>query len=187
MLRVWLVSLVVMAASFCSDCVSASDESKTETVATERMVLPCLSDGSTFDLSKQKARYVVLHFLLKTECPFCLKHTRDYASLAATTPGVIHLFLKPDSIAEIKAWAGKTRKEGVKDAPQIYRDPDAKLAKQFGIPDGYKFHGQTVHFPALVVLDGQGKELFRYIGKDNSDRVKPKDFLAKLAEATAKR
>lgn len=144
-------------------------------------------DGSKFQLSKQGGKVVVLHFLLKTECPFCLKHTRDYASLAATTPGVIHIFLKPDSITEIKAWAGKTSNVGVQDAPQIYHDPDAKLAKQFGIPDGYKFHGQTVHFPALVVLDGQGKELFRYIGKDNSDRMKPKDFLAKLAEATAKR
>ncbi len=143
-------------------------------------------DGSKFQLSGQRGKVVVLHFLLKTECPFCLQHTHDYAALAATTPEVVHVFLKPDSVAEIRTWAGKLSKEDLKELPQIYRDPDATLAKQFGIPGGYKFHGQTVHYPALVVLDGKGKELFRYVGKNNSDRMKPTDFNAKLAEATAK-
>lgn len=29
----------------------------------------------------------------------------------------------------------------------VDRDPKARLAKDFNIPDGYAFHGQTVHFP----------------------------------------
>jgi len=144
-------------------------------------------DASKFQLSKNRGKVVALHFLLKTECPVCLRHTHDYAALAATTPDVLHIFLKPDSDAEIKAWAGKIRKDDLKDTPVIYRDPNAKLAKQFGIPDGYKFHGQTVHFPALVVLDGNGKELFRYVGKSNSDRMSTTDFTSKLAEATGKK
>ncbi len=144
-------------------------------------------DGSQFQLSKQRGKVVVLHFLLKTECPFCLKHTHDYAALAATTPEVVHVFLKPDSVAEIKAWTGKLSKDDLKELPRIYRDPDAKLATQYGIPDGYAFHGQTVHFPGLVALDAKGKELFRYVGKNNSDRMKPKDFTVKLAGATTKR
>jgi peroxiredoxin Q/BCP len=144
-------------------------------------------DGSQFQLSKQRGKVVVLHFLLKTECPFCLKHAHDYAALAATTPEVVHVFLKPDSVAEIRAWAGKLSKDDLKELPRIYRDPDATLAKQFGIPGGYQFHGQTVHFPALVALDAKGKELFRYVGKNNSDRMKPEDFTVKLAELTTKR
>jgi len=32
------------------------------------------------------------------------------------------------------------------------------LAKEFIIPDGYKFHGQTVDFPALVLLDESAEE-----------------------------
>ncbi len=144
-------------------------------------------DASKFQPSKNRGKIVVLHFLLKTECPVCLRHTHDYAALAATTPDVLHIFLKPDSDPEIKAWAGKISKDDLKGTPVIYRDPNAKLAKQFGIPDGYQFHGQTVHFPALVVLDGNGKELFRYVGKSNSDRMSPADFTAKLAEATAKK
>lgn len=144
-------------------------------------------DASKFQLSKNGGKVVVLHFLLKTECPVCLRHTHDYAALAATTPDVLHIFLKPDSDAEIKAWAGKISKDDLRDTPVIYRDPNAKLAKQFGIPDGYKFHGQTVHFPALIALDGNGQELFRYVGRSNSDRMSIADFTAKLAETAGKR
>ncbi|MCU0228402.1 MAG: ribonuclease J [Bryobacterales bacterium] len=49
------------------------------------------------------------------------------------------------------------------------------------IPDGYQFHGQSVHFPALVALDGEGKEMFRYVGKSNRDRMSVDDFTSKLA------
>lgn len=142
--------------------------------------------GTSFALSEQKGKVIVLHFLLKTECPYCIKYTNDYAKLASKTPDVVHLFLKPDSADEIKAWAGKISQTDLKDHPVIYRDPDARLAKEFGIPDGYKFHGQTVHYPALVVLDDSGQELFRYVGKGNTDRMKPDDFIAKLKAVKAK-
>lgn len=140
--------------------------------------------GATFAMSEQKGKVVVLHFLLKTECPFCLKLTNDYARLGASDPGVLHLFLKPDSTEEIKVWAGKINQEGLKNPPVIYRDPDGRLAKQFGIPGGYKFHGSTTHYPALVLLDGSGKEVFRYVGTSNSDRMKPDDFITRLAMVT---
>jgi peroxiredoxin Q/BCP len=144
-------------------------------------------DGSKFQLSGHRGRVVALHFLLKTECPFCLRYTHDYAALAASTPNVVHVFLKPDSAEEIQRWAGKLDKTGLTKLPVIYRDPDAKLAKAFGIPDGYRFHGQVVHFPALVVLDGKGKELFHYVGKNNGDRMPTADFTAKLAAIASKR
>jgi thioredoxin-dependent peroxiredoxin len=135
---------------------------------------------TTFTLSEQKDKLIAVHFLLKTECPYCIKYTNDYARLARKNPDVVHLFLKPDNADEIKVWAGKLDKDGIKDLPVIYRDPDARLAKKFGIPDGYKFHGQSVHYPALLLLDSSGQELFRYVGKNNSDRMKPDDFVAKL-------
>ncbi len=140
-------------------------------------------DSSRFQLSKHRGQIVVLHFLLKTECPYCLRYTHDYAALAETTPGVFHIFLKPDSDADIDVWASKLRSDDLKGVPVIYRDPNAKLADEFGIPDGYKFHGQTVHYPALVALGADGKELFRYVGKSNADRLSVAAFTAKLAEA----
>ena len=134
--------------------------------------------GEAFRLSEARGKYVALHFLLKTECPYCLKHTRTYDEKAATVPGVIQVFLKPDGDAEIKKWATKLGDVG----PTIYRDADAALAKQFNIPDGYKFHGQTGHYPALVLLGPDGREVFRQVGKSNLDRLPFDKFAAKVAE-----
>ena len=68
------------------------------------------ADGKVFKLSDARGKYIALHFLLKTECPFCLKHTRDYARKSASTPDAVHIFLKPDSADEIKAWASKANR-----------------------------------------------------------------------------
>ncbi len=137
---------------------------------------------NVFKLSEAKGKFVALHFLLKTECPYCIRHTHDYVKKSADDSQVIHLFLKPDTDAEIKAWASKLGEDSLK--VTIYRDPDAALAKAYNIPDGYKFHGQTVHYPALVLLDANGKEVFRYVGKSNADRLDYEKFSAKLKELT---
>jgi len=146
----------------------------------EDFTLQSATDSKTFKLSDTKGKYVALHFLLKTECPFCLKHTRIYAQKSAGDSRVVHIFLKPDTDAEIKEWAGQLEGESAK--LTIYRDPNAQLAKAYDIPDGYKFHGQTVHYPALVLLDANGKEAFRYVGKNNTDRLAYEKFSAKLQE-----
>lgn len=135
--------------------------------------------GKVFRLSDARGNYVALHFLLKTECPVCLRHTGEYGKPAATPADVVQVFLKPDSAEEIKAWSAKLAPGA---APVIYRDPDAELAKAFAIPDGYAFHGETVHYPALVLLDPAGKEVFRYVGRNNADRYGAEKLTAKIAE-----
>lgn len=142
--------------------------------------------AAKFELKDHQGKKIVLHFLLKTECPFCLRYTHEYAQLAASTPDVIHLFIKPDSEKDIRAWVKQLVKTEDTPQPTIYRDAGAKLAKRLGIPDGYQFHGQSVHYPAMVVLDGTGKEMFRYVGKSNTDRMSKDDFVEKLASMTAK-
>jgi peroxiredoxin Q/BCP len=138
-------------------------------------------------LSDAKGRYVAIHFLLKTECPLCLRHVNTYATRGpAELPDVVQLFLKPDGDAEIAAWAAKLPAGDGAARPAIYRDPDAGLATAFGIPSGFQFHGQTVHYPALVLIGPGGNEVFRYVGKDNADRL-PFDLLkAKVADLKSK-
>lgn len=131
--------------------------------------LKSATSDASFKLSAQKGKIVVLHFLLKTECPFCLRHTREYMSMAKDLPNTVQVFIKPDAEADIRQWAGKLPPESVRNNP-IYRDVDATLAKAMNIPDGYKFHGQVVHYPALVLINTKGEEVFRYVGKNNSDR-----------------
>jgi peroxiredoxin Q/BCP len=136
----------------------------------------------TFTLSQAKGKYVALHFLLKTECPVCLEHTRTYAAKASSLPNVLQVFIKPDSDEDIMKWADKLTTEDKSKGPVIYRDPDAKLADAFGIPNGYAFHGETVHYPALVLLGPDGKEVFRYVGKNNTDRFAFEKLVAKIGE-----
>ncbi|MBN8247632.1 MAG: redoxin domain-containing protein [Verrucomicrobia bacterium] len=128
------------------------------------------ADGSEFRLSGARGRYVALHFLLKTECPICLRHTRDYARRGPGLTNVVQVFLKPDSEEEIRRWTS-TMDAGDPIKVTVYRDPEAALADAYGIPGGYAFHGQKVHYPALILLDPAGKEVFRHVGTNNSDRL----------------
>lgn len=143
--------------------------------------LKSATDNSTFDLKKQKGKFVALHFLLKTECPFCIKHTQDYFSKANTLPNVKQVFIKPDTELEIQSWAKKLS-PGEQSQFPIYRDPEAKLAELFKIPNGYRFHGQVVHYPATILINTKGKEVFRYVGKSNRDRLSFEALVAKVAE-----
>lgn len=143
------------------------------------------TDDSTFSLKDARGKFVAVHLLLKTECPLCLKHTRNYIAKASTLPNVVQVFLKPDTDDEIKAWAAKIPADELAKYP-IYRDPDAKLAEEFGIPDGYEFHGQVVHYPATVVIGPDGKEVFRYVGKSNRDRLAFEKLAEKVGELSSK-
>lgn len=140
--------------------------------------------GTRFSRSDAAGKYVAIHFLLKTECPVCLRHTREHFKRAGELPDVVPVFLKPDSADEIRAWLGKLGDEAAKQ-PVIYRDPDAALARRLQIPDGYAFHGETVHYPALVLLNPSGEEVFRYVGKNNGDRFGFDQLAAKVAELKA--
>jgi peroxiredoxin Q/BCP len=137
------------------------------------------SGEQTFRLSSAKGSYVALHFLLKTECDSCARHVAEHARRAAELAGVRHVFLKPDDEAAVKRWSDALREQGV--AATIYRDADAKLAAEYQIPDGYAFHGETVRYPALVLLGPDGQEVFRRVGKDNMDRVSFDQLAAKVS------
>lgn len=149
----------------------------------EDFTVKSATDKSSFTLKEARGKYVAVHFLLKTECPLCLRHTRDYMTKAPTLPNVIQVFVKPDTDKEIEAWAAKLPAEELAKLP-IYRDANARLAKAFDIPDGYQFHGQVVHYPATVLIGPDGKEVFRYVGKSNSDRLAFEKLAEKVAELT---
>lgn len=145
----------------------------------DNFTLKSVTDNSTFSLKKAKGNFVVLHFLLKTECPYCIRHTSEYFEKSTTLSNVIQVFIKPDNEAEIKEWAKKIKSNN---SFPIYQDIDAKLADHLNIPNGYQFHGQVVHYPALIILNRKGEEVFRYIGKNNSDRYSFDKLKVKIDE-----
>ena len=141
--------------------------------------LTSVTDNTTFTLSKSKGKFIALHFLLKTECPYCIRHTSEYFEKASSLANVIQVFIKPDSEEEIKTWANKLKSTN---SLPVYQDVNANLADQFNIPNGYSFHGQIVHYPALVLLNEKGEEVFRYVGKNNSDRFSFENLKLKIEE-----
>ena len=138
--------------------------------------LPSATGGAAFTLSAAESDYVALHFLLKTECPYCMRHTMTYATRSEELPGVRQVFIKPDTREEIQEWAAKVDDVGL----DIYQDENAKLARDMGIPYGYKFHGQVVHYPALILLDKEGNEVLRYVGEHNGDRMSFDDLVERI-------
>lgn len=152
---------------------------ETQAQKIQDFTLSSVTNKNTFTLSKSKGKLVVLHFLLKTECPYCIRHTSEYIEKAISLPNVIQVFIKPDNKQEIKEWANKIKSNN---SFPIYQDQDAKLADQFNIPSGYQFHGQVVHYPALILLNEKGEEVFRYVGKNNSDRFSFDRLKAKIEE-----
>ncbi|NUN68710.1 MAG: TlpA family protein disulfide reductase [Bacteroidetes bacterium] len=143
--------------------------------------LPSATDTSHFTLSRERGSYIALHFLLKTECPYCIRHAREYIKKAPTLPGVQQIFIKPDTEEEIRAWAVKLSPDDPFPFP-VYQDKDAALAERLGIPGGYHFHGQVVRYPALILLDPKGREVFRYVGTGNADRLPFEKFAEKVRE-----
>ena len=146
------------------------------------------ADGDdVFHLSDARGSYVALHFLLQTDCSNCMRLTRDYVARAEEVPDVVHVFIKPDTVEEIKGWTVKmtnifNENEIAKEAglPAIYRDAGASLARSLGIPHGYEFHGEVVHYPATVIVGPDGMEVFRYVGETTGDRLLFEQFAVKM-------
>lgn len=149
--------------------------------------LPAITRGEDFVLSdalgESDGQWVALHFLLKTDCPLCLTYTmrfhesREQLPGVSGGPGVRHVFIKPDDPRIAARWV-KTARVFAKDLPTIHRDPGASLAKKLDVRFGHRFHGETVHYPCLVLIDPQGRERYRYTGTSTFDRA----TVAKLAE-----
>jgi peroxiredoxin Q/BCP len=143
-----------------------------------------LTDGTRqFRLSDVAGRYVALHLLLPADCPYCIRHLADYEQHAPAVAGVVHIMVKQGPAADFAAWRAKLSPEQTGSVP-VFRDPDGTLARRFNIPDGYEFYGHNAHYPALIVLGPDRRELFRYVGRDNSDRMPFAEFAARMADVT---
>ncbi|WP_109829346.1 peroxiredoxin family protein [Reichenbachiella versicolor] len=145
----------------------------------KNFTLQSVTNDKEFTLNEAKGRYIALHFLLKTECPVCMRHTMNYYNRAGELPNVEQLFIKPDTDAEIQEWADDLSKDDGIDIT-IYQDKEAQLARKFKIPHGYFFHKQLVHYPAFILLNEKGKEVFRYVGKNNRDRYSFDQLVEKM-------
>ena len=176
MIRKSMILAVALATGFfVFNSYSQAEEMATPMVADFTLQSVGDTPTKTFKLSENKGKHVVLHFLLKTTCPVCQRLTMSYYNELKDNDNVVQVFIKPDDPKVIEKWLGK-----MKDRPTIYHDPNAQLAAKYGVKDGFRFHGEVVHYPAFILLDENGKEVFRYVGKNNRDRFTYSDFAKKF-------
>ena len=138
-------------------------------------------EGRQFNSADARGQFLAIHFLLTTECPYCSRLINEYTRNAPTLAGIRQIFVKPDSLEAFDAML-----KGLPDGDKlpIYRDADSKLVEKSKFDGGYKFHGQVMHYPAVIILNETGKEVFRHIGKSNADRLPFASYAAKVAELT---
>lgn len=170
------LSVVALVAVVASASLFASE---TESKKVKDFTLKAINKDHTFKLSEVEDKYVALHFLLKTDCPICIRYTTEYFEHEKKHPDVLNVFIKPDSAEEIEQWVSYMDGDI---HPPIYRDADAKLAKQLKVKHGYEFHGEVVHYPAFILIDKEGKEVFRYTGKNTGDRFFYEKFKEKAED-----
>lgn len=131
------------------------------------LTLTAITDHHTFSLADGKGKFLALHFLTKTDTPECTNFVHDFLRAAPTVAGVTHVFIKPDSEGEVKAWSAQFND----DARSIFLDPNSALAQDLKVPTGLTINGTSSTFPATIVFDIAGKELFRYEGTAHHDHL----------------
>lgn len=148
--------------------------------------LLAVADHHTFALADAKGKYLALHFLTKSDTAAdtaeCAKFVQDVLRSAPTVAGVMHVFIKPGSEGEVKAWAAQFNE----DAARVFLDPDGALAKDLKVPDGLSINGTTSTYPTTIVFDTSGKELFRHEGRSAHDHI-AFDALKRQLESTWRR
>jgi thiol-disulfide isomerase/thioredoxin len=155
---------------------------KTQAVANPSPASFTVGDpGRQFNSESARSQFLAIHFLLPTDCPYCIREIREYVESAPTLAGVRHIYVNAHTPEGFAEW--------IKTVPNattlpIYRDQDAQLSKKFNIPGDYQFHNAVMTYPALVLLDPQGREVFRHVGKKNTDRLPFATLAAKVAELT---
>lgn len=140
--------------------------------------LTAITDHHTFSIADAKGKYLALHFLTKTDTAECTAFVREFLRQGASVAGVMHVFIKPDSEGEVKAWAAQFKD----DAATIFLDPDSALAKDLKVPDGLSIGGTTSIYPVSIVFDPARQELFRHEGKAHHDHITFEAFKGKLGE-----
>ena len=167
--------LALLVAVFASGLAGAAENADPPSETPRQYRLFAMDGSGEVTIQELKGQYTALHFLLKTECLFCLMHTRTYALQGEMYPEVRHLFIKPDEEAAIERWTESLLDEASGappglEVPAIYRDPHGSVARHLRITHGYEYHGELMRFPAFVLIDPDGTEVYRYIGQNTGDR-----------------
>lgn len=135
-----------------------------------------VADDRSLSIDDLKGSYLALHFVGATTSPAGAKFVRDTISNAPSVAGVMHLFISAEPAAQVKAWAEQFGDS----AKMVFVDKDGGLAADLGLKAGSSA-GVTGE-PATIVLDPEGKELFRSVGAGLDDYLSFDRFARQMAD-----
>lgn len=170
--RIGLVSVMTFAVTLASPLLVSADD----TAPAMMHSLSAATDSHPFMIADAKGHYLALHFLTKTDTTECTAFVREYLRAAPGVAGVMHVFIKPDEQSEVKVWSMQFKN----DAAAIFVDKDSALANDLKVPGGLAIASTTSNFPATIVFDREGRELFRHVGKSHDDHMLFTEFAARI-------
>lgn len=146
----------------------------------------CGGNEALFQLSAHKGSWVLLDFLLPVEDATEAAHyaaIESEASRLLYEHGILPVFFKPNDSEATAKWWNSLASHSV----PIFRDPDGKLASALGIPKGVFLMEGPAHYPAVILVDPDGNEVWRATGKNAGDRVDVATILDEKKKATVQR
>ncbi len=156
-------------------------------LATESGVVPdfiakqCGGNEIRFKLTDHRGSWVLLDFLLPGDSAADKEH---YASIEGNLDKLVYgmnlkpVFFKPEPEAEIaKWWEGQPSNR-----IPVMQDPSGKLSRALKIPYGLKLDDQITLYPTVVLLDPDGNEVWRKVGKTAEERVDVDEIIQQHAK-----
>lgn len=134
--------------------------------------LPALDREPGFTLKALAGRVAVIHVLREPGATQSVAFVKDILARRDKRAGVVHVFVRGGSEAEVKQWWSGFDGAGA----VVVRDEAGALAKEFAL-EGLG--------AASIGLDQDGKEIFRIAGAAPSDHPKVDALFARL-DATSK-
>jgi YHS domain-containing protein len=125
-------------------------------------------------------RYLAIHWLPPGACESCARRVGEFAKSIPTLAGVRHVFVRSMGSAEFDAFLGEIPDAA---ALQIHRD-DGTLASLLKLGSAAESGSREASSPALVLLDPQGREVHRWIGRSVEEGPSFASLAAKLGQLT---
>lgn len=144
---------------------------------TPRPGLVSVEKGERFTVESARGRHLALHFYAEIGTRHCEEAVRDVLRGLPTLAGIEHVFVVTAEPGEARSFAARFGRE----AGRFYLDSNHGLARAFLLPD---LSAVPATAPATIVLDPEGKELFRAVGAHAHDHLSFADFAERFEAKT---
>jgi len=142
----------------------------------------CGGNEIKFKLTDHRGSWILVDFLLPGDREADRNH---YAEIEKNIDRLVYganlktIFFKPDSESETAEWWAALPSNRI----PVLLDPSGKLSRALKVPYGLKLDDQITLYPTAILLDPEGNEVWRKVGKTPEDRPGVDEILRELETA----